>query len=948
MGINPTKQSPPPNQADRIRALAAAASGVLLARDTEELQVVLRDAARTVLSFNAILLALYDPQADTLTYLDSYDDGLLDPCIVMPLAGTPASRVIHERRTLVTLSSTAPEGQGSLVIGTGRRSESIIRTPIIAGDEVLGMMSVQSYTPGLYDDDDVELLEVMASLAASAIRTMQLTEGRQLAEEQLRRSEEHLRSTFNAAAVGLLVVDMEGRPTGANPAALEFLGYSAEELKTKSFPEFTHPDDIDADWALFRELIEGLRKHYQIEKRFIRKQGDIVWGRLSAALVRDQAGAPLYATAVLEDITARKLVEDALSTSEERFRTVTESMSDIVSIFDAKGIARYHSPSYESLLGRSAAERLGRSAFEAIHPDDHAAVLAAITEVRAAPDRSAAVRSRLSHADGRWLTVDTRLTNLLSNPAIKGLVAVSRDVTAQSHAEEALLESEQRFRQVTEAIREVFWLSDVTTWQALYVSPAYEAILGFPVEEVYKDGVAWLAHVHPEDKERVTAALSGIPSDDSDLVLRIIRSDGEVRWISAKMYRIRNDEGKVYRIAGVADDITDRRQMEDVLQGKQRMEVVGQLAGGIAHEFNSILTGIRARAEFLLEGASGDDSREDAEAIIHASDHAAGLTRQLLAFSQQEIVQARILDLNDVVRAATPGLKSIAHEDITVTSELDAEGGCVNVDPSDIEQVLLNLVLNAREAISNGGAIVLKTERVDVTDGQPSHAFELEAGPYMLLSVSDTGRGMDESTRMRAFQPFFSKRASGRGVGLGLAIVHGIIARYRGAIHVESEVGRGTTVRIYLPVSTEASPPQDTIPESVSDGAGNTVLVVEDQAEVRKVVRRVLEKRGYRVLEASNGREALKIHEDCNGQIDLVLTDVVMPEMGGSELAAHLREIAPQLPVIYMSGYTEDEVLRRGVPGDATRLLQKPFTTNALADIVREVLTSTAAASDSR
>jgi two-component system, cell cycle sensor histidine kinase and response regulator CckA len=397
----------------------------------------------------------------------------------------------------------------------------------------------------------------------------------------------------------------------------------------------------------------------------------------------------------------------------------------------------------------------------------------------------------------------------------------------------------------------------------------------------------------------------------------------------------RDDERRLALV--IAEDITERMRLEEQLLRSQKLEAVGRLAGGVAHDFNNLLTGILGYADLLHRGLADDDPRRrDAEEVKRAAERAADLTRQLLAFSRRQVLEPRVLDLNEVVEDMQRMLRRLIGEDIELVTAVEPDLGRVEADPGQLEQVIANLVVNARDAMPNGGRLVIQTANAEVDETFTSgRAGGMQPGPYVVLEVSDSGAGMDAETQAHAFEPFFTTKEVGKGTGLGLATVYGIVKQSGGFIWVYSEPGEGTTFKIYLPqvekpVDVAAAPP----PRSARGGT-ETVLVVEDEEVVRDLIGRDLTGRGYSILTAGTGREALAVAAGHDGAIDLVVTDVVMPEMGGLELMQRLTAARPGIKVVYMSGYTERAVADGVVPRP---LLQKPFNASTLADTIREVL----------
>ncbi len=512
----------------------------------------------------------------------------------------------------------------------------------------------------------------------------------------------------------------------------------------------------------------------------------------------------------------KRAAEDALRTSEQRFRALVEQSWDAVALFGADGTILYGSPATTRLLGYELAEFVGHNAFEFIHPDDQQGVVVRLTEVMAQPRARVGVAARVRHKNGNWRHLEGVFTNLLDDPSVGAIVNNYRDVT-------------------------------------------------------------------------------------------------------------------------------ERRYLEEQVILAQKMEAVGRLAGGVAHDFNNILTAIGGYTDLLLADLpEHDPRRHDVEEIYQAAQRAAGLTQQLLAFSRRQIMQPKVVDLNALVTDIEKMLRRLIGEDILFATVLHPHVGNVRADPGKLEQVIVNLAVNARDAMPDGGRLTIETRNVELDEAYAAEHPSVAPGRYVLLSVSDTGIGIDEETRAHIFEPFFTTKARGKGTGLGLATVYGIVNQTGGHIWPCSEPGRGTTMRVYLPrIDVPADPierPEVVAPQALR--GGETILLVEDEEPVRSVTRQLLERNGYTVFEAPDGPSALGLVGGENGvvQFDLLLTDVVMPGMSGRELADHLRVNRPDLTVLFMSGYTDDAVVRHGMLEPGLAYLEKPFRPPALLRKVRDAL----------
>ena len=499
-------------------------------------------------------------------------------------------------------------------------------------------------------------------------------------------------------------------------------------------------------------------------------------------------------------------------------------------------------------------------------------------------------------------------------------------------------EQEAYFKSLIEQAMDIITVLDAEAG-IRYASPSVLPVLGFRPDEMV--GRSILDLMHPEDAEatlRVFAEGVATGSGGRLLELRLRRKDGTYRTLEA-IGRYLLDDPLVRGVVINARDVTERRSLERQLLQSQKMEAVGRLAGGVAHDFNNLLTAILGYAGLLLDGLPTlSPLRPDLDEIRNAANRAAGLTRQLLAFSRKQVLELRVLDVNQLVGEMDRLLRRLLGEDIDVATKLDGAVGAVRGDASQLEQVIVNLAVNARDAMPAGGKLTIETRNVELDDQYARAHVPVPPGAYVLIAVSDTGTGMSPETLSHVFEPFFTTKEVGKGTGLGLATVYGIVKQSGGYVWCYSEPGQGTTFKVYLP-RIDAAPDQPTAPAVAKPRAGTeTVLLVEDEAQLRTLARRVLEKLGYTVLEAETADAALGIARLFSGPIHLLLSDVVLPGAGGGTLADDLLLRRTEMRVLFMSGYTEEAVLRRGILAANTAFIQKPFTADGLAGKVREVL----------
>jgi hypothetical protein len=523
-------------------------------------------------------------------------------------------------------------------------------------------------------------------------------------------------------------------------------------------------------------------------------------------------------------------------------------------------------------------------------------------------------------------------------PAIDRELREAESRRKRRKAEEALRESEKRLQAILDNSPTIIFLKD-SEGRYLYVNPQFgnltpltrEHILGKTDDDIFPPEQA--AAFRANDLKVLQA---GVAQEFEEVAHHL---DGLHTSIVAK-FPLRNTEGQVYAICGIVTDITERKSLEAQLRQSQKMEAIGRLAGGIAHDFNNLLTVINGYSELMLQSLPvGESHRDTLEQIRHAGEKAATLTRHLLAFSRQQVLQPRILDLNAVVANMDTMLKRVIGEDIDLLTILSPGLTPVKADPGQIQQILMNLVVNARDAMPNGGRLTIETADVVLDTDYARRHVGVSPGRYVMLAVSDTGCGMDKQTQARIFEPFFTTKEEGKGTGLGLSMVYGIVKQSGGNIWVYSEPGRGTTFRIYLPriegVAEGVAP--DKAQEPVPRGS-ETILLVEDDAGVRNLAKKILQTQGYTVLEAAQGEDALRLSGQHGGLIHLMVTDMVMPEMSGRELAERLKPLRPHMKVLLVSGYTDKAMLHHGELDPGMAFLQKPFTPQTLARKVREVL----------
>jgi two-component system, cell cycle sensor histidine kinase and response regulator CckA len=552
-----------------------------------------------------------------------------------------------------------------------------------------------------------------------------------------------------------------------------------------------------------------------------------------------------------------------------------------------------------------------------------------------------------SRAATRWIRGNGSTMHCLlqaaptrTHPLDEGFILAVMDTSELKHKEEALLESEERYRKFFEEDLTAAYVS-TADGRLLSCNPAFVRIFGFPsVEAAITSDLSFLQPKSDSRSSIVELIKKHKKIENHRFVLS--RCDGKKVHVVMNAVGTFNRQGDMTLLKGYLLDVTDQKNLEEELRQAQKMEAVGRLAGGIAHDFNNLLTAITGYADALEASLKGEDAlRRNAEEIKRAAERAAALTNQLLAFSRKQVLRPRVLDLREVITHLEAMLRRLIGEDVELCTEIDDGLWRVKADRGQIEQVLLNLTVNARDAMPRGGRLVIEASNAELDGNYASHHMAVSPGSYVQLAVSDNGMGMTKEVLSHLFEPFYTTKEQGKGTGLGLATVYGIVTQSGGHVWVYSEPGGGTTFKIYLPrAEGEVEEQLPVIQEAIPIDGTETILLVEDDDMVRNMICETLKQHGYIMLSAANGGEALKLCDECDGAIDLLVSDVVMPGMNGRELAEVLAESFPQMKTLFISGYTDQGIVHNGILDPETDFLQKPFRLETLGRKIRQILDS--------
>ncbi|MBM4370816.1 MAG: PAS domain S-box protein [Deltaproteobacteria bacterium] len=762
------------------------------------------------------------------------------------------------------------------------------------------------------------------------------------AEDALRESESRCRFLVDAAPVGI-IVHAEGRIVFANEGAAALAGLpSATSLVGREVLDFIHPEDRAVTGERLGNAYAGTPRARTFEVRVLRGDGTILCAAARASSVEWKGGPA--SQVVLLDITARKDAERRVREQEALLRAVTEPALD--AIF-AKGLDRRYTfcnPGAERIIGLPADRILGSTSLELFGAENEA-VIRELDEANLRGEVVDAVRTlRVPGGDRQLHVIQVPVRG--PGGEVTGISGIVRDVTEERRQDRLMRETGERYRFATRAGRVGVWVLYPEELRLLSDGTLQE-LLGYPApgpEVAALDG--WERTIPRKHRARVLAMVRDLVEGrtrELALEYQTRRSDGTLVWVISKGRAEEGPDGqpvRPLRVFGTTMDISELYDLQEQLRQAQKMEAIGCLAGGIAHDFNNLLTAILGNASLALGAARGQEGiRHHLEGVLYASQRAADLTQQLLAFSRRQMLEPRLIDLNERVERFHEMMERLVGETIQVKLRLAPGISAVRADPGQIEQILANLVVNARDAMPAGGTLTIKTTEVRISRREAQRYPGCKPGRYVLLSVRDTGRGMDDETRGRIFEPFFTTKPQGQGTGLGLSTVWGIVRQHDGIIEVRSRPGAGTVFEIYLPRAEGRPEPVPVAWENQrTPGHGEAVLVVEDEETVRELLRETLLLAGYRVQVARNAGDALAALDAAAEPPALLLTDVVMPGLQGWDLARLVRERHAGIRVLFVSGYTEDIVVRQGSLGEGTRFLRKPFTPQDLQVAVRELL----------
>lgn len=768
------------------------------------------------------------------------------------------------------------------------------------------------------------------------------------AEQAIRESEERLQLALQGANLGMWDWNLKTGEITFNDRWAEIVGYNLEEIEPchNIYEKFAHPDDLEKILEKLENHLQGKTPYFETEHRLQHKTGKWIWVLDKGKVIeRDEQNRPIRACGTHFDITKRKMAEEELVRTHDELLKQKNFLESLLSTIpnpvfykDTKGRYMGCNEAFAEKLGMTQEEIRGKTVFD-LWPTEYSMVYhEKDLELLQNPEKQI-YEYKVRDVHGNESDVIFSKTVLRDTDGkVSGLIGVYTDITDRKRAEAALRENETKYRNLIENSTDAIYLMSNKKFEI--INDQFQKLFNIKFQEIHHPDFDFFDLVAPKDKAKVQERMMRLEKGEKlipEYEFTAITKDGHEKQIEASDSNFKLAEG--YAIQGIFRDVTERKQLEEQAQHKQKLEAIGRLAGGIAHDFNNLLTVINGYCELLIYSDISDEIKDQIKQISKAGEQARRLTSQLLAFSRKQVIHPEVLNINTVVFEMFKMIKRLLGEDIEIVTKLNPELGNVKVDPGQMEQIIINLAVNARDALPKGGQIIIESDNVVFDNEYTRKHIGSREGQFVLLSISDNGIGMDAETISHIFEPFYTTKDREKGTGLGLSTVYGIIRQNDGHIWVESEPGEGSSFKIYLPLVEDEEESETKTKRIQEQLSGNeTILLVEDDPGVRNLTEDFLKRLGYHVLKAVDGFDALDVCNRYDKKIHLLLTDVVMPKMNGKELAKLMLAQYPNIKIIYFSGYTEEGIVKHGILESGTEFVQKPFKTNILAKKIRKVL----------
>ena len=756
---------------------------------------------------------------------------------------------------------------------------------------------------------------------------------RKLAEAAFLKLSNAIEQTSDA----VFITNRAGYIEYVNPAFEKITQYRRSEALGKT-PSFLRADQQDDD--VYTSLWSGQKppEIFQATSVHVRKTGNSYYAEETITPVRESDGRITHFVTTLRDITERIRTDEALRQSEERFRALVENSSDGIALLSADGRIIYAGPSTNRIIGYSSTEFLRKNLFELLHPSDRSYTEPMLTRMFDEPPQTRTLLFRLRHKDGTWKWIEATVNNQTGDEALSGLIMNYRDISDRKRIEEALQRSEIEYRNLFERANDAIFIFEPDTEVILEANTKACDMYGFGKDELIGMSLKRLTKDVARGEEQIQLLLREESSRNFESVH--FAKDGHPMEMIVNSTVVEYNGRKA--ILSILRDLSEMRKLENQLRQAQKMESIGTLAGGIAHDFNNILSIILGYTSLLKRGRIDPEKiPESLNAITKAAQRGAVLVKQILTFARKTEVLFESVNTNEVLQDLTKLLSETFPKTITFKLELDDRLPSIVADSNQLHQVFMNLCVNARDAMGETGTLTIRSELASGKHLPPTFA-EARQKEYVLITITDTGVGMDEATRNRIFEPFFTTKRQGQGTGLGLSVVYGIVNTHRGHVEVESELGKGTTFRLFFPVQMRAfespSISQDAMDEA--PGGQETILVIEDEEMLLNLVKNLLESKGYEVLTAMDGAVAMDLYQEHQNRISLVLTDIGLPKLSGWEVCRQINELDPRAKVVVASGYLDPNVKSEMKSSSAKEFIHKPYLPDDVLKRIRKVLDS--------
>lgn len=794
-----------------------------------------------------------------------------------------------------------------------------------------------------------------------ALRTQELDQSNQI----LRESEERFRNTFEQASVGMVHTALDGHLLRVNPRFCEMLGYSCEEMIKLTFGQITHPDDMAQSRQAIEQLLDGTIRNYHAEKRYLAKDGSVIWCNLTSTLLRDESDQPLYFISVVEDITQKRLDRQRIEMINNQLQSILDASSlALIIATDREGVIQVYNSGAHRMLGYTADEVIGRQTPVLFHLESEIAARAQLLSARlnrpvagfdvfVAQAEFASYEERqwtLVHKDGHHIKVNLGVTCIRDDQGnAVGYLGVAQDITEQLKAQQELREKEERLRITLRSIGDAVIATD-NAGNVMQMNPVAEQLTGWSAKDAVGQSLEKVFTIinaqtrkpipNPVQKVLECGEIVGLANHTV-----LLCADGSEYQIADSGAPIRSDTGQIVGVVLVFRDVTGEYAMQQQLRQSEKMQAVGQLAGGIAHDFNNMLGGILGSAELLSERLPQDKTTEELmQIIMQSGKRAADLTGKLLTFSRKQPSTSMTLDVHRVIHETITLLKQTIDRRIDLVFEPTDQSALVTGDASQLQNAFLNLGINASHAMPQGGKLTIHTETVTLGENDRHIGMEeIKPGMYLKINITDTGTGIAPEHLNRIFEPFFTTKQQGEGTGLGLSAVFATIKQHDGTITVESELGQGTHFAIYLPLTTQTNQPTESDMEVSRVAGTGHIMVVDDEKVMRVTAKAILEDLGYQVTTAEDGQEALDLFTQNPRGYDLIVLDMMMPKLNGKDCFLAMKKLNPDIRVILSTGYTPESELLQMKAAGLTAWVTKPYMSGPLSQMIQDVLQQTQA-----